>query len=191
VRREGALRAGLRSRVSIGEPWELPTPFRHVSTRTVPKNRESLTARSQTEVRVQVCCGISAWSIVRAMPRGLATTSAYLHSQGGALPIAALLFTGVLWSVGGVLIKLVPWPALAIWSLRSAIAAATLLAAQRGRFGWSGITRTEWGAALAYAATTALFIAANKYTTAANAILIQYSAPAWVALFGALWLSER
>jgi drug/metabolite transporter (DMT)-like permease len=101
------------------------------------------------------------------------------------------LFTGVLWSVGGVLIKLVPWPALAIWSLRSAIAAATLLAAQRGRFGWSGITRTEWGAALAYAATTALFIAANKYTTAANAILIQYSAPAWVALFGALWLSER
>ncbi|HRC58011.1 MAG TPA: DMT family transporter [Kofleriaceae bacterium] len=34
-------------------------------------------------------------------------------------------------------------------------------------------------------------MAANKYTTAANAILIQYSSPAWVALLGAMVLGER
>ncbi|NVB79712.1 MAG: DMT family transporter, partial [Kofleriaceae bacterium] len=40
-------------------------------------------------------------------------------------------------------------------------------------------------------ATTGLFILANKLTTAANAILIQYSAPVWVALLGQWFLGER
>lgn len=114
---------------------------------------------------------------------------AYQHAQGGVLPIAALVLVGTLWSMGGVLIKLVPWPPLAIWSVRSAIAALAILAVRR--LSWRGISRNEWLAALGLAATTALFVAANKYTTAANAILIQYSAPAWVAILGALWLGER
>ena len=32
---------------------------------------------------------------------------------------------------------------------------------------------------------------ATKLTTAANAILLQYTAPAWVAVFGAWFLKER
>jgi len=36
-----------------------------------------------------------------------------------------------------------------------------------------------------------LFATANKLTTAANAILLQYTAPVWVALFGAWLLGER
>jgi drug/metabolite transporter (DMT)-like permease len=39
--------------------------------------------------------------------------------------------------------------------------------------------------------TTGLFVIANKLTTAANAILIQYSAPVWVALLGQWFLKER
>jgi drug/metabolite transporter (DMT)-like permease len=35
------------------------------------------------------------------------------------------------------------------------------------------------------------FCAATKLTTAANAILLQYTAPVWVALFGAWFLGER
>jgi drug/metabolite transporter (DMT)-like permease len=113
----------------------------------------------------------------------------YQHAQGGAMPIAALAAVGILWSIAGVLIKAVEWPPLAIWSVRAAIAAAALIAVHRPS--WRGIVRTEWIAALSLALTTALFIAANKYTTAANAILIQYSAPAWVAILGAVWLGER
>jgi drug/metabolite transporter (DMT)-like permease len=52
------------------------------------------------------------------------------------------------------------------------------------------ITRWEWAAAAALAATTGLFIVANKLTTPANAILIQYSAPVWVALLGRWFLGE-
>lgn len=113
------------------------------------------------------------------IPKGPERTSAVL----------ALVLVGVLWSTAGVLIKLVPWPPLAIWSARSAIAALVLIAVARPS--WRGITRHELGAGLALAATTALFVAANKYTTAANAILIQYSSPAWVALLGAWLLRER
>ena len=100
-----------------------------------------------------------------------------------------LIGCGVLWSTGGVLIKLVAWHPLAIWSVRSAIAAAALYAIRRPSL--RGITGSEWGAALALAATTGGFIVANKLTTAANAILIQYSAPVWVALLGAWLVGER
>jgi drug/metabolite transporter (DMT)-like permease len=107
--------------------------------------------------------------------------------HGTALVLLAAC--GILWSSAGVLIKLVTWHPLAIWSVRCAIAGATLQLIARPS--WRGLTRGEWGAALALAATTGLFILANKLTTAANAILIQYSAPIWVALLGSWFLGER
>jgi drug/metabolite transporter (DMT)-like permease len=103
--------------------------------------------------------------------------------------IALLALCGLLWSTGGVLIKLVDWHPLAIWSARSAIAAALLWLVRRPDL--RGITRGEWAAAASLAATTGLFILANKLTTAANAILIQYSAPVWIALLGVWFLGER
>ncbi|MCL2443702.1 MAG: DMT family transporter, partial [Treponema sp.] len=42
-----------------------------------------------------------------------------------------------------------------------------------------------------YAATMILFVIANKLTTSANAILLQYTAPAWTALIGWFILRER
>lgn len=103
-------------------------------------------------------------------------------------PAAALILCGVLWSTGGLLIKLSSWPPLAIWCARSAIAAAFLWMVARPR--WHDVGRADIGAAVTYALTTALFIAANKNTTAANAILIQYAAPVWVALASYRLLGE-
>ena len=100
-----------------------------------------------------------------------------------------LALCGLFWSSGGLLIKFVHWHPIAIWSARSAFAALLLWIVRRPRL--SGITRGEWAAAIALAATTALFIVANKLTTAANAILIQYSAPIWIALLGRWFLGER
>jgi drug/metabolite transporter (DMT)-like permease len=103
--------------------------------------------------------------------------------------LVLLALCGVFWSTAGVLIKLVDWNAAAIWGARSMIAAAALCLVRRPS--WRGISRYEWAAALSLAATTGLFILANKLTTAANAILIQYSAPIWVALLGQWFLGER
>jgi drug/metabolite transporter (DMT)-like permease len=46
-------------------------------------------------------------------------------------------------------------------------------------------------AALANAATMLLFVSANKTTTAANAILLQYFAPVLTVFIGAILLKER
>ena len=106
-----------------------------------------------------------------------------------ARAVAALVLVGVLWSTAGALIKYVAWPPAAIWGLRAAIAAVALIAIHRPS--WRGLSPAEIGAGVALAANTGLFILANKWTTAANAILIQYSAPAWAALLGAVILHER
>ena len=103
--------------------------------------------------------------------------------------VAALVLVGVLWSTAGALLLAVDWPPAAIWGLRSGIAAVVLVAIFRPS--WRGLTATELAVAAALAANTGLFILANKWTTPANAILIQYSAPAWAALLAALVLGER
>jgi len=100
-----------------------------------------------------------------------------------------LAAAAVLWSLGGLLIKLVSWHPVAIAGVRSAIAAVFLLAViRRPHWTWSP---QQVGGAAAYAATVILFVAANKMTTAANAILLQYTAPVYVALLGAWFLKER
>jgi drug/metabolite transporter (DMT)-like permease len=103
--------------------------------------------------------------------------------------VGQLLLAALLWSLAGVLIKGIAWPPLAIAGGRGFIAALFLLATCRGlKFTWSPV---QLGAAVAYAACTVTFVLANKLTTAANAILLQYTAPIWVALLGAWLLREK
>ena len=100
-----------------------------------------------------------------------------------------LVITALLWSSGGLFIKLVPWHPLAIAGARSAIAFLfTLALVRRPQWQWSA---TQLGATVAYAATVILFVTATKLTTAANAILLQYTAPVYVALFSGWLLGEK
>lgn len=105
------------------------------------------------------------------------------------LAILLLAVTAVLWSLGGLLIKSVDAHPLAIAGSRSAIAAVVVFLV-RGRRPWH-ITLDQILAAVFYTGTVALFVAANKFTTAANTILLQYTAPIYVAIFGAWLLKER
>jgi len=103
--------------------------------------------------------------------------------------VLLLVVAALCWSLGGLLIKAVAWPPLAVAGGRGLIAALFLLATNRGlRFHFS---RDQILGALGYAACTITFCVATKLTTAANAILLQYTAPVWVALFGAWFLGER
>jgi len=103
--------------------------------------------------------------------------------------IIYLVLTAILWSLGGVLIKSVKWNPVAIAGARSAIASLVMLAyIRRPRFTWS---RAQILAAIFYAGTVILFVTANKLTTAANAILLQYGAPVYVAIFGSIILKEK
>ncbi|KJS48541.1 DMT family transporter [Desulfosporosinus sp. BICA1-9] len=106
-------------------------------------------------------------------------------------PRALLLLavTATLWSLGGLLIKSVDTNPLAIAGSRSAIAVVLfLLVLKKPKLTWS---YAQIGAALAYAATSILFVTATKTTTAANAVLLQFTAPIYVALFSAWLLKEK
>jgi drug/metabolite transporter (DMT)-like permease len=109
--------------------------------------------------------------------------SAHLRSPG------LLAATAVLWSFGGVLIKSVAWNPVAIAGMRSLIALPFLFLVSRKTHVDGSLPQI--GGAVAYTATVLLFVSATKLTTAANAILLQYTAPVWVALFSHYFLKER
>src|SRR5208283_3308411 len=114
---------------------------------------------------------------------------AIMRNAAHARAVGLMAAAALCWSLGGLLIKSVAWPPLAVAGGRGFIAAAFLAVfAPRFRFTWSA---AQIGGAVAYAATTILFVTANKLTTASNAILLQYTAPVWIALLGAWFLGER
>ena len=100
-----------------------------------------------------------------------------------------LALTALFWSSGGLLIKSVSSGPLVVAGTRSLITAIVLLVIFRPRL-WP-INRSVALGALAYAATVISFVFATKWTSAANAILLQSTAPIYVALFGGLFLGER
>ena len=111
------------------------------------------------------------------------------ESQQHSRAIAGLIGAALLWSMGGVLLKSVHCHPLGVAGGRGIIAAVFLMVClRRVRL---RITPLMLGAAVAYAGTTALFAAANQLTTAANAILLQYTAPIYVAWLGRWLLGER
>lgn len=105
------------------------------------------------------------------------------------LSVISLVVTAVLWSSGGVLIKLIDWNPLAIAGMRSAVAAALIMiVVRKPKFHFSPV---QIGGAISFSATVICFVSATKLTTAANAILLQYTAPVYTALFAWRFLGER
>jgi drug/metabolite transporter (DMT)-like permease len=103
--------------------------------------------------------------------------------------ILLLVLAGALWSLGGLLIKSIPWSPLAISGLRGGIAALVIyLFNRKNRL---TLSKSKIIAACCYALVVTLFVLANKLTTAGNAILLQYTAPVYVALFGYMFLGEK
>lgn len=103
--------------------------------------------------------------------------------------IALLLLTAILWSTGGLFIKLLPWQPLSIFSARGIVASAVFLIWLR-RLPLR-ITPFLITGAAGYMGAQFLFILSTQLTTAANAIFLQYTAPLYVVIFGMWFLRER
>jgi drug/metabolite transporter (DMT)-like permease len=103
--------------------------------------------------------------------------------------ILAMAATAFLWSIAGLFIKIIEWHPLTIAGARSLLASVLiLLFLRRPRI---NLSFPQVAAAVANAATMILFVTANKTTTSANAITLQYIAPVTTAFIGALILKER
>lgn len=103
--------------------------------------------------------------------------------------IILIFVAGLLWSTGGVGIKSVNASPLVITFWRSAIASLVLLVALRPR-GWRW-TPGLIGAVVSYAGCLTTFVIATRWTTAANAIFLQYGGIVWVMLFSPLVTGEK
>lgn len=95
-----------------------------------------------------------------------------------------ILFAAIgalIWSSGGVFIKLVDAPGIYITAARSLVAGLVFLPFIKFR-------KIRWNLnliflLLCFAYTMIGFVVANKLTTAANAIILQYTAPIWLFVF--------
>jgi drug/metabolite transporter (DMT)-like permease len=112
-----------------------------------------------------------------------------IWTSQGTKYIAIMVLTSVLWSSGGILIKLVNVGPLAVSGLRSLIAAAIIfIYLKKPKFTWS---LYQILGAIAYASMAITFVSATRLTTSANAVLLQYTAPIYVAILGGLILKEK
>jgi DME family drug/metabolite transporter len=110
-------------------------------------------------------------------------------TRGAVPPILFVLAAALLWSTGGLFIKATPLGALELSFGRSLLAALTVAALTwREGFRLNFMTLV---ASVLYAALLILFVVANKLTTAANAIFLQYTAPVYVLVLEPLVFKER
>src|SRR5215213_1646463 len=111
------------------------------------------------------------------------------HARGTVPPILFVLAAALLWSTGGLFIKSTKLGALELSFGRSLLAALTVaVLTRREGFRLDFMTLV---ASVLYAALLVLFVAANKLTTAANAIFLQYTAPVYVLVLEPLVFKER
>jgi drug/metabolite transporter (DMT)-like permease len=102
-----------------------------------------------------------------------------------------VFFAAVLYSIGGLCMKVIPWSGMAINGGRTAIAlvvigAYLILSRHPLRF-----NRWIFLGALSVFGCNVLFSLANKLTTAANAIVLQFTVPIFVMLFSLVFFHRR
>jgi drug/metabolite transporter (DMT)-like permease len=103
------------------------------------------------------------------------------------------VIASILWSTGGLLIKWVDWNPIAIAGIRSCISSLVMIGF------WFVLTKklpkkpdkfVMFGA-INYVILVMLFVSANKLTTSANAILLQFTAPIWAMILGAIFFKVK
>ena len=100
-----------------------------------------------------------------------------------------LFLSALMWSTSGIFTKSLAWNGLCLATLRGVIAcvaSAFLLRGTKIRF-----NRRKVLAAFCYFVQGTLFMCANKYTTAANATVLQNTSPLWIILFNAVISHKR
>lgn len=107
------------------------------------------------------------------------------------IAILQMLLCATLWSIAGIFIKAVPWNPLVIAGGRSLIAGLIALGYMRFQKIRFHINRDTWISGVLLSLTFLTFVTANKLTTSANAIVLQYSAPVFILLISGLFYHQR
>lgn len=99
--------------------------------------------------------------------------------------VLSVVFAALLWSSGGLFIKIAPFGPLAVACGRALVTTIFYLIALRPNLRGARLVT-----GLVYAAMIVTFVSATKLTTAANAIFLQYTGPAYVLALSPFLLRE-
>jgi len=105
--------------------------------------------------------------------------------------ILMMLLCATMWSTGGIFIKLIPWSPFVIAGWRSFISAGIVFLFLKL---WKISFRFDRRAALngvLMCGTFLCFVGANKLTTAANAIVLQFTAPMFLMVYSTILFHEK
>ena len=107
------------------------------------------------------------------------------------IAILEMLTCAALWSIAGIFIKLVPWNGFAVAGMRSLVAGITIYLCMR-LMGVSYVfNRRTLTAGFFTGCTYICFVVANKLTTAANAIVMQFTSPVFIVIYSVLFFHKK
>ena len=112
-------------------------------------------------------------------------STAISHRRG----LAYVLISAVCFSLAGVLIKVIPWNPISINGARCIFAIIPMYLYLRATGRRFHVNKQIIGGAVLDFAMLETFVIANKLTTAANAIVLQFTEPIWVILLA--WIIFR
>lgn len=100
-----------------------------------------------------------------------------------------IIAASLCWSIGGLCIKYIPWNAMTIIGLRALLGAVVFVIYRKSIK--IEFTKGNIFGALCLASTTILFVFANKLTSAAAAILLQFTAPIFIIILELIFYRKK
>ncbi len=107
------------------------------------------------------------------------------------IAILQMLGCAALWSIAGIFIKLVPWNGFAVAGMRSLVAGITVFVCMKVMGIGYVLNKKTIIAGIFSACTYLCFVSANKLTTAANAIVLQFTCPVFIVIYEALLFGKK
>ena len=105
--------------------------------------------------------------------------------------ILYMITSAVLWSTAGFFIKVLPWNPVVIAGFRSLISSGVYLCFMRYEKNRFLINHYSIISGAALSCTFIFFVVANKLTTSANAVVLQYSAPIFILILSAVFFHQK
>lgn len=102
-----------------------------------------------------------------------------------------VLLSAVTFSFAGILIKIIDWSPVTINGVRSIFAAAVMFIFMKAKGNKIKVNKTVIFAALCNVVMNLTYVCATKITSAANAIVLQFTMPIFIIIFSAVFLKKK
>ena len=102
-----------------------------------------------------------------------------------------MLLCAALWSIAGILFKLIPWNGFAVAGMRSLVAGITIYVSMRLMGFHYVLNRRTLIAGFFSGCTYLCFTVSNKLTTSANAIVLQFTSPIFIIIYSAILFGKK